>query len=300
MTRAWWLALATLAGCGGAPDGQNGGEAKFKLEAASVGTESPYGLANADAGGDTSSSATEAAAIAGPQTARIAPQMAYAYSLQYRLPGERLAAAQAAHLKMCDALRERCRLVAQQRSDGDGEFVAGQMAFDVDSRIARDFADRMDRAVAGTGGSATGRSISAEDLSKSIVDTAARIRAKQALADRLLDLIRNRTGKVGELVEAERAFAQAQEELDAARSGLEIMQRRVAMSRIDANYRSLGIAGGGALEPIGEAVGAAGRTLGQSIGLLIAFAVAALPWAVLLVLLVWIVRRWRRARRPTA
>lgn len=279
--RRWLLVPLLLAGCS---------------EGA---TENPYGLAEGPAVTRTEAAPAMAqkAGADDRATATAAPQIAYAYALQYRLPGDKLAAAQAAHLKMCDALGAgRCRLVAQGRSDGDGEFVSGQMAFDVDSRVARDFADRMDRAVAGTGGSATGRSVSAEDLSKQIIDVSARIRAKQALADRLLELIRNRQGKVGELVEAERAFAQAQEELDAARSGLEVMQRRVAMSRIDAAYRSIGIAGGGALEPVGEAFGAAGQTLGRSVALLIAFAVAALPWALLLMLVVWLVRRVRRRR----
>lgn len=296
MAGRWMAVFLLVAGCG---DGRGGGSSTSQETAVAV--ENPYGLTAADtttdaaAGAAGQASKADAAMPAAPAAAL--PRIAYAYALQYRLPGDKLAAAQAAHLKMCDALgAARCRLVVQTRSDGDGEFVSGQMAFDVDSRVARDFADRMDRAVAGTGGSATGRSVSAEDLSKQIIDVSARIRAKQALADRLLDLIRNRNGKVGELVEAERAFAQAQEELDAARSGLEAMQRRVAMSRIDASYRSIGIAGGGALDPVGEAVASAGQTLGRSLGLLIAFAVAALPWGLLLALVVLGVRRLRRGR----
>lgn len=245
----------------------------------------------AESGGETVA-AQEAAPASAPGAPEIAARIAYAYRLGYRLPADRVAAAQAAHLQLCDAMgAARCRLVAQERRGG--EMAGGSMAFEVEARAARDFADRMDAAVGSAGGSTTSRAVSAEDLSKSIIDTEARLRAKQALADRLLAIIRTRGGKVGELVEAERAFAEAQEELDAARSGLEVMQRRVATSRIDADYRSIGSEGGGGWA-VRDAIDAAGRTLGMSVAALIGLVVAALPWLVLGAALIWGWRRWRR------
>ncbi len=273
------VALIILAGCGEKRQEESGGDRPLK--AVSVVAEPEK--------------ATAPAAGTPPESADVAlPQIAYAYRLGFRLPADRVAAAQAAHMKLCDALGPaRCRLVAQERRGG--EVAGGTMAFEVDGKLARDFADRMDAAIGEVGGTTTTRAVSAEDLSKSIVDTQARIRAKQALADRLLELIRKRDGKVGELVEAERAFADAQEELDAARSGLEAMQRRVAMSRIDADYASIGSAGGGGWA-VRDAIDTAGRTLGLSIAALISLLVVALPWALLAGAVIWGIRRWRRPK----
>ena len=171
------------------------------------------------------------AAGAGPAIVQAAPQIAYSYGYAYTLPAAAIAAAQARHVALCDALGPaRCRIVKMERSGGlEGEYGGGTLQLIVAAPIARDLARRLDATAREAGGTPAGRTISAEDLSKQIVDTDARIRAKQALADRLLGLIQTRDGKVGELVEAERAFATAQEELDAARSWMGEMRQRVAM-----------------------------------------------------------------------
>lgn len=279
MRRFALLVLVVLAGCG---PKSPGGNAAVEL---AVMAEAPAVDAMAAPGQVSGAGAT------GPVDAAL-PQIAYAYRLGFRLPADKVAPAQAAHMKLCDVMGPaRCRLVAQERRGGD--MAGGSMAFEVDAREARGFADGMDAAVGEAGGSTTTRAVSAEDVSKAIIDTEARLRAKQALADRLLELIRKRDGKVGELVEAERAFAEAQEQLDAARSGLETMRRRVAMSRIDAEYASIGSDGGGGWA-VRDAIDAAGRTLGMSVAALIRVLVAALPWVVLGGVLVWGIRRWRR------
>ena len=275
MKRIVLLAVLALAACGSKPDGGTGAPSAAKMELPAA----------ADA---AESSVASAPAVAGPQ-------FAYAYRLGFRLPAARIAEAQAAHLKLCDTMGPaRCRLIAQDRRAGD--MAGGSMAFEVDTGLARDFADRLDAAVGNSGGSTTSRAITAEYLSKSMIDTAARIRAKQALADRLLVLIRNHNGKIGELVEAERAFAETQELLDAARSEMETMQRRVSMSRIDADYQSVGQASGGDWA-IRDAIDSAGLTLGSSVAALIRLVMFALPWLVIAIPLVWGLRRWQ-ARRP--
>jgi hypothetical protein len=226
-----------------------------------------------------------------------APQIAYAHSLQFRLAPARLASALDAHVAMCDALgAERCRIVSLNRSGEEGQFLFAQLQLQVASAEARAFADRMEAGVGEAGGRTVGRGQEAEDLGRQIVDVEARIAAKQQLADRLRALIDRPGAKVGELVEAERAFAEAQAELDSARSQLELMQRRIAMSRIDASYQSSAPEGSGAFAPIRSAFARAGQTLGASAGAVITFIVLALPWALLLALLLLGIRAWRRRR----
>jgi hypothetical protein len=111
-----------------------------------------------------------------------------------------------------------------------------------------------------------------------VIDTDAQVRAKQALAERLFTITRSGNGKVGDLVEAERAYAATQEELDSARMP-------------------------GGQSPIRASLATAGDTLATSLAMLVTAAVAALPWlvagAIALALLRWVRRKrdWRWPRR---
>jgi Domain of unknown function (DUF4349) len=232
----------------------------------------------------------------------VAPQIAYSYTLGYRLAADRIAAVQQSHVALCDRLgAARCHIAAMTRSAGPDGGVQAALTLVVEARLARAFEDRLDGAVAGAGGRASDRGVEAEDLSKQIVDTAAKVRGKEALTARLLILLQKRDGKVGELVEAERAYAQAQEELDGARSWLVEMRGRVAMSKIDISYDGAAPAVDSARKPLRDALAAAGEVLGASAARLLTFLVAALPWALALALVAWLLRRrgWRlRLPRP--
>jgi hypothetical protein len=239
-----------------------------------------------------------------------APQIAYTYNFSYRIGNRALPAVQQRHIALCDALGPaRCRIVRMTRDSGEGAFVAANLSLQVDSRLARRFGDRLDEAVTGSGGSVTGRGIEAEDLSRQIVDTAARVRGKEALAQRLLVLLQNRTGAVGELVQAERAYADTQEELDAARTWLAQMRQRVAMSGIEISYNGDTPVGGGLWQPVRDSFAGAGQVLGRSIAALVSIALIALPWLIALWLLIRIARwlgwkgprlRWPRWRGKAA
>lgn len=237
------------------------------------------------------------------------PQIAYAYTYGYRLGLSEIGTVQQKHIALCDALgAARCRIVSLERDSSDGEFLKASLSLEIDSKIARAFGAKLDKAVSDSGGDVSNHGITAEDLSKQIVDTEARIKAKQALADRLLLLLSNRTGKVGELVEAERAFSEAQEELDAARTWLATMQQRVSMSKIEISYQSSTPSGNGFWRPVRDSFATAGQTFGNSIGAAVTFVLVAVPWFLLLIGLIWLFRRlgwvsrlrwpWRKSRAP--
>jgi hypothetical protein len=140
-----------------------------------------------------------------------------------------------------------------------------------------------------------------------MIDTQARIDAKQALADRLMTLIKTGNGKTGDLVEAESAFSEAQEALDAARSNMAAMQTRVAMSKVDVSYTARN-APGSFLRPVRSAFEQGGQAMGASLGALVTFIIVVTPWALLVVSLLWLKRRlgwttgirwpWRRRADP--
>lgn len=244
-----------------------------------------------------------------PSIPQSEPQIAYSYTYGYRLASGSIDAAQAKHVALCDKLgKQRCRIGSMRRSSSEGEFTEAALTLFVDAKIARPFGADLDKTVASEGGENSDRGIQAEDLSKQIIDTGARIKAKQALADRLLNLIQNKSGSVADLVAAERAFADAQEELDAARSSIADLRGRVAMSQIEISYASRNPSGNGFMRPIREAFASAGQGLGGSVGALVTFVVVALPWVLVLSALLWLKRRmgwklglrWPRRRKDTA
>jgi hypothetical protein len=219
------------------------------------------------------------------------PQIAYSYRFGFILPRSRIDEVQKAHIAACDKLGPaRCRMMSMDRSSG-GYGAGASLNLEVDAQIARRFGTELGALAAAAGGEQTNDSISAEDLTKNIIDTDARVKAKELLTKRLTELLATRTGSVADLVAAERALADVQEELDAARSNLAAMHGRVAMSSLTINYSATPTAGGSLSMPVKEALGAAGGTLGASLGILIRFVIATAPW----LLALWgAIKLWRR------
>lgn len=241
--------------------------------------------------------------------AATGPQIAYVYDLSYRLRSSDVGTVQARQLGECRALGpQRCLILKSSTAAGEGNTARGDASLVIDARLAATFNRRLDAIATEADGTVSDRSVNAEDVTKEVVDTGARVRAKEALAARLLTLIQSAGGNVGELVAAEKAYADTQEELDAARSLQAELRQRVAMSRIDITYSARETEG--AFAPVRSAVGSAGSTLGASLGMLVTATVALLPWVLLLLVLRWVARRlgwrspitrlrdWRRRRSP--
>ena len=95
----------------------------------------------------------------------------------------KVAVAQDRHIALCDRLGgARCRVLEMRRSAADDGYAGGSLKLVVDARLARRFGQALAAAVGQGGGRLAESSIEAEDLSKQIVDTEARQRARQALA----------------------------------------------------------------------------------------------------------------------
>jgi hypothetical protein len=223
--------------------------------------------------------------------------MAYRYSYSFRIPADRIAKAQQAHLALCDSMGpSRCQVLGLS-SDGGGSAGAdagGTLKLRVAATEARAFGGRLAAAVTQAGGRGDGTSIEAEDVSKEIVDTEARLRQRTLLVERLTDVLRTRRGTVKELVDAERGVAEAQEEVDKARGWLTELRGRVAMSEATIGYTPLYAAsasGGGSL---GEAVRDSWTTFAAGIVGLARVLIYLLPWLVVLGLAALAIRAVRR------
>ncbi|MEO9634125.1 MAG: DUF4349 domain-containing protein [Parasphingorhabdus sp.] len=236
--------------------------------------------------------------VAGGDIPVSVPQIAYRYQFGFRLPASEIPAAQQAHVSLCEQRGPKiCRVLNMENSGGEGDYATGMLHIEVAARQARGFGTAMAQAMEDYEGSQIAASISGEDLSKQIVDTEARLRSRVLLSQRLTELLRTKSGSVKELVEAERAVTQVNEEIDQARSWLKEMRGRVAFSKITVNYQSGAPGAGGFLRPIREAFAGVASTLGSSVGAAISFFAITLPWILILMLAVYLRRRFKSTDR---
>ncbi len=235
-------------------------------------------------------------AARGPIAVAI-PRIAYIYGYTFRLAAGDVAAVQERHLGLCRRLgAARCRVVSMRR----GGQAEGQPTAELELAVAAPLADAFGRRLVSTAAGATtvDRAIAAEDLTRQMIDSDARIRTRETLIRRLTGLLETRSGNIQQAVEAERAINNAQEELEAARALLEEMRARVAMSTVEIRYQAEATPAAPAGNPAADAFAQLGRLAAASLGVLILVAGIALPWLLAGALVFVVMRVLRRRRDP--
>jgi hypothetical protein len=233
----------------------------------------------------------------GSPAAVAGPRIAYTYTVTYAFDRRTVGQVQGRQLALCRQLGPTRCLVVKSTLNAPGpedHLVTDEAVLLVDARLAGELNRRLDALALAGGATLANRQVEAEDVTRQVIDTDARVRAKQALAERLLSIVRSGKGKVGELVEAERAYAATQEELDAARGEQAELAQRVAMSRVTINYAFDDTPG--RQSPVRASLVTAGDTLATSLAALVTAAVAGLPWLVALAVVLALVRWMRRKR----
>jgi hypothetical protein len=256
-----------LAGCGSA---ENTLEEPSRLTHADIREEAP--AQNAGAGQTDGENATS------NPIPVSAPKIAYVYDYGFRIAPAKIPEVQRKQADLCESKGPNiCRILEMRQDGAEGDYASGTLSLAVSAPRARAFGSELSGLVGKADGKQVSSSITGEDLSKQIVDTEARLRARTLLRDRLMEVLASRNGKVSELVEAERSVAQVNEEIDQARSWLAEMQGRVAFSRINISYQSGAPSSGGFVAPIRAAMGNVGSILGTMIAFLIMAATVLVP-----------------------
>jgi len=206
------------------------------------------------------------------------PKIAYIYEYGFRITAETIPELQRKHADLCEKQGPQfCRIMDMRQSGSEGDYASGSLALAVAAPRTRSFGTELVKAAGEAGGKEISNAISGEDLSRQIVDTETRLRARTVLRDRLMEVLATRKGTVAELVEAERGVAQVNEEIDQARSWLAEMQGRVDFTRVNISYESGSPSGGGFLAPIREAIGNIGAILGKVIAVIISLLTVLVP-----------------------
>jgi hypothetical protein len=272
-------------------------------EEAAPPTQAPAAVADMERAAEQPQDATSGSAGGGEaqsQQAGPAPTLYLAYSYQagLEIPSGHLASVMDAHVQACQAAGPRlCQLIGTNRSGDPESYMEGFVSLRAEPNWLRTFMGGIAAQVDAAGGRVISQTTSTEDLTRSIVDTEARLRAQTALRDRLQELLRSRPGRLSDLLEVERELARVQGEIDAVQSNLAVMRTRVAMSELTISYRSAPRpVGSDTFEPLRQAFANFLGIVVAGFAAIITIIAGLLPFVIVIVPIAWGLLRWRRAR----
>ncbi len=294
-----------LAGCGQA----NKTEMVVGVEEAAAPMEAP--MARMAQGGEMAAdTVTAEAPLAGVDATRgqtlpsqpsgPAPVLflAYSYQMGIEVPSQSLTGMVDGHVQACQGAGPRvCQLIGSNVSGDPESSMNGYVSLRGEPNWLRTFMGGLEAQADAAGGRILSETTNTEDLTRAIVDTEARQRAQTSLRDRLQRLLDSRPGRLSDLLEVERELARVQAEIDSLQSNLAVMRTRVAMSELTLQYQSAPQPlRGDTFRPLGEAFASFLGIVVAGFAAIIMIIAGLLPFAIVLIPIVWGLLRWRRAR----
>ena len=139
--------------------------------------------------------------------------------------------------------------------------------------------------------------VETEDVTRAYADLETRLSVKRDAQARLLEILRTRTGKLSDLVEAERELSRLVEEAERLEGERRYLAKQVELAAITVElFEPAAFLRGASAAPLLEAFREALPLLARSTAMMLYAAAAASPW-VLVALLVWKLRKRSRVRR---
>jgi hypothetical protein len=164
-------------------------------------------------------------------------------------------------------------------------------------------ATRFDSAMAGLSplGKVESVNTTAEDVGEQFVDVTARLANARRLEERIQAILATRTGKLEDVIAAERELARVREEIERFEGRLRYLRAHIALSTLTVSvHQPYPVVGGPGVGPIAESF----KNMWRNFVLFIAAFIASLGWLVPLAaigLVVWVgVRRYLRTRRAAS
>ncbi len=227
--------------------------------------------------------------------------IAYSHALGMRLPVASIEPTLQAHAERCKSAGPAvCVVVNSSLSAYSEDQVYAALQIRAIPSWIEPFLAGAEAEAKAVKGEVTNRQTTAEDLTVSIIDTDARLKAQLALQQRIEQLLADRPGNLGELLETERELARVNGEIDSLTSSLKALRQRVDMSQLSVDYQTkVNPVSEGALAPLSDAFGNFFYNLARAVAAVITAFAVGLPWLLLIGALLWIWLRliWPRIRR---
>jgi Domain of unknown function (DUF4349) len=233
----------------------------------------------------------------GAPTTTTALLLAYSYTATFSLPSANVTSSMKAHEQKCITAGPAVCQVVTAASQKQGDEITANLTLRATPTWLGTFRSGLEQDAKKADGKLEAEGVTSEDLTRSITDSEARLRALKSLRTRIEALIASRPGKLSDLLEAERELARVQGEIDSFESNLSVMRARVNMSTMELVYQSRALAvGGGTFSPLGNALTGFFGVMAGSLAALITFLAAILPFVLVIGPIVYYGLRWRAAR----
>jgi hypothetical protein len=199
-------------------------------------------------------------------------------------------------LKITDSIaRNQQTLLADSRTSQDAD---GKRTAEVILRApSQQFAGLL-QALRGLG-SLQGESIGTQDVTKDYADLETRLAVKEQTVTRLRALLENRTAKLSEVLEVERELGRAVAELEQMKGERRYYDQQIALSTVKLTlFERVPSQVSQVTKPIADALQGSMQALGSSIGTIIYLFVALVPWLLVTLGVVRLVKPLRRRFLP--
>jgi Domain of unknown function (DUF4349) len=218
-------------------------------------------------------------------------RIAYTQSFALELPGDAVQAAVDKAAELC--LAAGCT-VQHTRVD---RLPDGSVQGSLSARIAPEKYQQFASSVTGPPVRVISRAESADDQTVAVLDIERRLAAQIALRDRLTQLLGQANGSVGDLVAIEKQLAEVQGEIESQTAQRDFLHTITDTVRVEISYNGLiQQAGPFDLSPVRAAIDDFVRTMVASAGDVITSVAAAVPWAPLVLVGLWLLRLVIRRR----
>ncbi|RTD88775.1 DUF4349 domain-containing protein [Variovorax atrisoli] len=222
--------------------------------------------------------------------------LAVRQDLNVEVPAEQLADAWGKVRDLCGTLK--CELLSSSLLRETPQQPGNAM---LEMRVEPADVDRLLGGLAGVA-SVVSHTTTSEDKTAEVIDVEARIKNRTEFRDSLRVMLRDTVTKrtMTDLLAIQRTLSDTQAELDAIATQRKVLAQQTSKQHIQIQFtakRAL-VSSGDGYSPMRNALRNAGSVLSESVGSLITFIAAVLPWLLLVVLpLGWLARvLWRRRR----
>lgn len=239
-----------------------------------------------------------AADAAGPGIGgAVAPGVAFTYAYAFTLPAKAVSSVQREHAAACERLgADRCRVTGMSYEQPGSEDVSARLELLLAPGLAHRFASEGIAAVERAEGKLDHASVNGENAGDAIKVSQSDSAAIQAEVARLQARLAAKGLTSAERVELQQQIAGLTQQLRGQAADRKAQEAAIASTPVSFSYSSEGLLAGG--NTFGKAAGASLNSLETAFALVTLLAGVALPWALLIGLLVLAWRGLRRRKPP--